>query len=264
MLMDDAQEFVQVDVEPPVATVTIDRPEALNAIDEATLKQLASAFEGIDADESVRAVVVTGGGEKAFVAGGDIAAMQRMSVGEGERFVRFGHDVLLRIERSRAVVVAAVNGHALGGGTELALACDVRVASERATFGLPETTIGLFPGWGGTQRLLRTVGIGRAKDLVFTGRRIGAEEALRIGLVEYVVPHDELVERARELAQRITANSPAAVAQAKKALNHGAQTSLDQGIAIEIEAWLVNFATQDRLEGLSAFLEKRRPEFTGR
>jgi enoyl-CoA hydratase len=262
--MADGEQYVEVAVEHPLAVVTIDRPETLNAIDEAVLRQLVSAIDRIEADDAVRAVIVTGAGDRAFVAGGDIAAMQRMSVREGERFAGLGQDVMLRIERTRAVVIAAINGHALGGGTELALACDIRVASERATLGLPETTIGLFPGWGGTQRLLRAVGIGRAKELVLTGRRIGADEAARIGLVEYVVPHDELLDRAREVAARIAANSPIAVAQAKKALNQGAQASLDQGLAIELEAWLVNFGTADRVEGLRAFLEKRRPEFEGR
>jgi enoyl-CoA hydratase len=257
-------QYVGLEVEHPLALITIDRPETLNAIDESTLRQLGAAIDEVEADDEIRVVIVTGAGEKAFVAGGDIAAMQRMSVREGERFARLGHEVLLRVERARAVVIAAINGHALGGGTELALACDVRVASERATLGLPETTIGLFPGWGGTQRLLRTVGIGRAKDLVLTGRRIGADEALRIGLVEYVVPHDLLLDSAREVANRIIPNGPVAVAQAKKALNQGAQTSLDQALALELEAWLVNFATRDRVEGLLAFLEKRRPQFTGR
>jgi enoyl-CoA hydratase len=255
-------EFVRVEVEPPFADLVLDRADALNAIDERVLGELEDAFERLEADESVRVVVITGAG-KAFVAGGDIAAMQRMTVPEGERFVRRGHDLLLRIERSRLVVIAALNGYALGGGTELALACDLRVASERATLGLPETTIGLFPGWGGTQRLLRLVGLGAAKDLVFTGRRIDAAEALRLRLVERVVPHDELGAAARELAAAIAGNGPVAVSQAKKALNQGANMALDQAIAMEIEAWLVNFGTADRVEGLLAFLEKRKPRFSG-
>jgi enoyl-CoA hydratase/carnithine racemase len=253
--------FVRTDVEPPMALVTIDRPEALNAIDEIVLIQLDVAFAALDVDPAVRVVIVTGAGDKAFVAGGDIAAMQRMSVAEGERFARHGHDVMLRIERSSKVVVAAINGYALGGGLELALACDIRIASDRAQLGLPETTIGLFPGWGGTQRLLRTVGIGRAKELVFTGRRVGAEEALAVGLVERVVPHGELLASARALGSEIAANSPSAVPQAKKAMNHGAQMSLDQALAMEVEAWLVNFATPNRREGLLSFLEKRRPSY---
>jgi enoyl-CoA hydratase/carnithine racemase len=252
---------VRTDVEPPMALVTIDRPEALNAIDEIVLIQLDVAFAALDVDPAVRVVIVTGAGDKAFVAGGDIAAMQRMSVAEGERFARHGHDVMLRIERSSKVVVAAINGYALGGGLELALACDIRIASDRAQLGLPETTIGLFPGWGGTQRLLRTVGIGRAKELVFTGRRVGAEEALAVGLVERVVPHGELLASARALGSEIAANSPSAVPQAKKAMNHGAQMSLDQALAMEVEAWLVNFATPNRREGLLSFLEKRRPSY---
>jgi enoyl-CoA hydratase/carnithine racemase len=257
-----ANEFVRVEVEHPVALVTIDRPEALNAVDERVLDELSAVYTGPAADDRVRVVIITGSGDKAFVAGGDIAAMQRMTVREGERFARRGQEVLLQIERSRAVVIAAINGYALGGGSELALACDLRIASDRATLGLPETTIGLFPGWGGTQRLLRAVGLGRAKELVFTGRRISAEEALRFGLVEQVVSQDELLAKARELAAQIVANSPVAVAQAKKALNQGAQTALDQALAIELEAWLVNFGTSDRVEGLLAFLEKRKPSFS--
>jgi enoyl-CoA hydratase len=259
----ETPQYVKVEVDHPFATVTIDRPDTLNAIDQVTLRQLGAAFDALDADERIRVVVVTGAGEKAFVAGGDIAAMQRMTVREGAQFVRTGHDVLLRIERSRPVVIAAINGHALGGGTELALACDIRVASDRATLGLPETTIGLFPGWGGTQRLLRVVGIGRAKELVFTGRRIDAEEAYRIGLVDHVVSHEGLLERVHAIGEKIVGNSPLAVTQAKKALNHGAQTSLDQAIEIEIQSWLVNFGTADRVEGLLAFLEGRSPEYTG-
>ncbi len=260
--MTATSEFVRVEVDPPLADVVLDRPEALNAIDEQVLGELEAAFDRLESDASVRVVVLTGTG-KAFVAGGDIAAMQRMTVPEGERFVRRGHDLLLRIERSRLVVIAAVNGYALGGGTELALACDLRIASERATFGLPETKIGLFPGWGGTQRLLRLVGLGAAKDLVLTGRRIDAAEALRLRLVERVVPDDELAASARELAATIAANGPVAVRQAKKALNQGASMALDQAIAMEIEAWLVNFGTDDRVEGLLAFLEKREPRFAG-
>ena len=254
--------FVHVETDAPLAVLTIDRPDALNAVDENVLGQLEDALDELEADGSVRVLIVTGTG-KAFVAGGDIAAMQRMTVAEGERFVRRGHDLLLRLERSRLVVLAAINGYALGGGTEIALACDLRIASERASFGLPETTIGLFPGWGGTQRLLRLCGLGIAKDLVLTGRRIDAAEALRIRLVEHVVPADGLLDAARDLGRQIAANGPVAVSQAKKALNQGAQMALDQAIALEIEAWLVNFGSADRVEGLLAFLEKRKPQFSG-
>jgi enoyl-CoA hydratase len=216
----------------------------------------------LDRNERIRVVVVTGAGDKAFVAGGDIAAMYRMDVAAGERFARRGHQVLHAIEHSSKIVIAAINGYALGGGAELALACDVRIASDRAVLGLPETTIGLFPGWGGTQRLLRLVGLGRAKDLIFTGRRITAQEALQLGLVERVVAHDRLLSEARTLAMTIAANSPTALVQAKKALNHGSQMALDQALAMELEAWLVNFASENRREGLLSFLERRKPNFT--
>lgn len=259
-----AGRYVRVTDEGAVKVVTIDRPEVLNAIDEAVLEELWTTWDALDADPETRVIILTGAGEKAFVAGGDIGAMYRLSPMEAERFVYAGHRVLNRIERSRQVVIAAVNGYALGGGTELALACDIRVAAAHAVFGLPEVTIGLFPGWGGTQRLARLVGEGRAKELVLTGERISAEEAYRIGLVNRVVPGSELMDACRQLAAKILAASPIGVRQAKKAIHEGLQVSLDQGLAIEAEAWLVNFATEDRREGLGAFLEKRKPQFRGR
>jgi enoyl-CoA hydratase len=186
-----------------------------------------------------------------------------MTLQEGERFVYLGQRLTATMERSRKVLIAAVNGYALGGGTELLLACDLAVASERAQFGLPEVTVGLFPGWGGTQRLGRLVGKRRAKELVFTGARIDAQEALRLGLVNRVVPHDALLPATRELAQQIVQNSQLAVRQAKKVLNDGLEIALDQALVLEAEAWLVNFSTQDRVEGLTAFVEKRQPQWRG-
>jgi enoyl-CoA hydratase/carnithine racemase len=189
--------------------------------------------------------------------------MKRMSVLEGEKFVYRGQRVLSQIENCSKVVIAAINGYALGGGMELAMACDIRIASEKAKLGLPETCIGLYPGWGGTQRLVRLVGKGIAKELVFTGCHLSAEEAKELGIVNKVVKHENLMNHCYQLAEKILANSPIAVMQAKKAINQGSEISLDQGLVLEAEAWLVNFSTEDRVEGLTAFLEKRKPQYRG-
>lgn len=248
----------------PIVTITVDRPAKLNAVDEATAHELLDAFVAFETRDDVRVIILTGAGDKAFIAGGDIAAMSQMSLQEGERFVYLGQKLTTTIEHSTNVIIAAVNGYALGGGTELMLACDLCVASDRAQFGLPEVTVGLFPGWGGTQRLGRLVGKRKAKELVFTGSRIDADEARRLGLVNSVVPHEELLPAAHELAEQILQNSQIALRQAKKALNDGLEVPLDQGLRLEAEAWLVNFSTQDRVEGLTAFVEKRQPTWRGR
>jgi enoyl-CoA hydratase/carnithine racemase len=249
---------------PQVAQVTIARPEQLNAIDRAVLDELRQLVDELEQDHELMVVILTGAGEKAFVAGGDVAYMAAMSMPEARRFVYAGQEVLLRLERSTKVSIAAINGYALGGGLELALACDIRLAAEGAQLGLPETSLGLLPGWGGTQRLARLLGPGLAKELIFTGRRVGAEEALQIGLVNRVIPRERLLSEAHELARSIARNSPIAVQQAKRAINQGLQTSLDQGLVIEAEAWLVLFGTHDRQEGTRAFVEKRPAHFTGK
>ncbi|HBY93353.1 MAG TPA: enoyl-CoA hydratase [Chloroflexi bacterium] len=252
---------VAVQIDGAVATVTVNRPEVLNAIDGALLAELEMAFATLEADEAVRVVILTGAGDRAFIAGGDIAAMRAMTVAEGQRFVYRGQAFTRHLETSRCVIIAAVNGYALGGGTEIALACDIRLAAARAQFGLPEVTLGIFPGWGGTQRLPRLVGKGIATELITTGARIDAQAAHRIGLVNHVVPDGELLPRAHEMAVRITANGPLAVRQAKLAIRAGLEIPLEQALILEAEAWLVNFATADRVEGLTAFLERRRPVF---
>jgi enoyl-CoA hydratase len=252
-----------IDEDEAIVTITVNRPDKLNAIDEPTVKELLDVFRDVNTRDDVRVIILTGAGDKAFIAGGDIETMSRLNLQEGEKFVYMGQELTKIIERSNKVVIAAVNGYSLGGGTELAMACDFRIASDQAQFGLPEVTIGLFPGWGGTQRMGRLLGKGRAKELIFTGDRIDAEEAYRLGLANKVVPHDELMACAHEMAGRILSNSQIAIQQAKKALNEGLEVSLDQGLAIEAEAWLVNFSTSDRVEGLTAFVEKRKPEWRG-
>ena len=244
-----------------MAILALDRPEVHNAIDLDLLCQLEEAFAGLERDRRLRAVVVTGGNDKAFSAGGDIRAMRDLTLEEGRRFVEAGHRVLDRIAESWLVTIAAVNGAALGGGAELALACDVRVAAEGVRLGFPEVTLGLIPGWGGTQRAARLLGPGRAKLLVLTGKTVRAEEAERLGLVEAVVPPDDLMERALEIARRAAAASPSAVRQAKTAIVHGGEEPLRYGLRLEIEGWMVNLAHPDRVEGLTAFLEKRQPRW---
>ena len=254
---------IVVEREDGIALVTLNRPAALNAVDEIMLAEIGEAFGALEQDPSLRIVILTGAGERAFVAGADVASMSKMSMLDARKFVCGGQQLLLRIERSSLVTIAAVNGHALGGGTELVLACDIRIAAETARFGLPETSLGLLPGWGGTQRLARLVGPNLAKELIFTARRVAADEALRLGLVNRVVPASDLMTAARDVARQVLHNSPIAVRQAKRAIDQGTQMSIDQGLAIEAEAWMVLFATHDRLEGTTAFVEKRAPRFTG-
>lgn len=253
--------ILEPDGEPRVARVTFDRPEALNAVNEEVLADLEEAVGRLEADGETAVVIVTGRGDRAFVAGGDIVHMAGLGPTDGERWVYRGQRVLRRLERLPQVTIAAINGFALGGGLEVALACDLRVAADTAQLGVPEVTVGLIPGWGGTQRLARLLGPGLAKDLVFTGRRVGAEEALRIGLVNRVVTGPDLLGACRELAHRLLANSLLAIRQAKKAIDAGSDAGLDRGLVLEAEAWLVNFCSPDRVEGLRAFAEKRRPVY---
>lgn len=248
---------------PGTALVTFHRPEALNAVDARMLEDLEEALRHLEADAESRVVVLTGAG-RAFVGGGDIAHMAALSADEGERFVYGGQALLRRLERLQKVTVAAINGFALGGGLEIALACDLRVAGESAEIGFPEVTVGLIPGWGGTQRLVRLVGRGIAKELIFTGRRLSAAEALGLGIVNRVVPPDQLLPVCRELAGALMRNSFLAIRQAKKAIDEGAELGLDQGLVLEAETWLANFCSADRVEGLRAFVEKRRPAYRGR
>lgn len=260
----DAAEHVHLARRDGVATVTLDRPRALNALDAATLRALARAVREIRRDAGVRAVVLTGAGEKAFSAGADIRAMEAMSAAEGRAYSQLGHDVLGRLEALPVPVVAALNGVALGGGLELALACDLIVAAAHARLGLPEITLGLVPGFGGSQRLVRRIGLGRARELIYLGRQVTAEEALALGLVERVVPGPALAEDGARLAAELAAQAPIALAAAKRATAVGGDADLATGCRFEVEAFAAAFASEDRREGLGAFLARRRPVWKGR
>ena len=254
---------IQVAHEDRVALVTVDRPERLNALNTQSLQELLGTFERLASDSSVRAIIVTGAGDRAFIAGADIAEMKDKSPSEALAFARLGQAVCSAIEAAPQPVIAAINGYALGGGCEIALACDIRLASETAVLGQPEVALGVPPGWGGTQRLPRVIGPGLARELIYTGRRVGAEEALRIGLVNAVYPPAELLERARALAAEIARNAPVAVRLSKEAIRRGLDVDLAAGLALEAQAFALAFSTADQREGMSAFLEKRSPEFRG-
>ncbi|MGC4117984.1 MAG: enoyl-CoA hydratase-related protein [Myxococcales bacterium] len=255
-------EIVQVETLEGIATVTIDRPEALNAINRSVLAALEAAFTRLAADPSLRAVILTGAG-KAFVAGADIKEMADFGPEQARELSLAGHAVMKLIEDFPRPVIAAVNGFALGGGCELALACDVRISSEKAKLGLPEVTLGVIPGFGGTQRLARLVGRSAAKLLLFTGEVLPAAKALALGLVEEVVPPEALMPRCQEIAKAIAAKGPVAVSLAKRAVNEGADADLDEALSGEVELFAQVFGTADQKEGMRAFVEKRPPQFVG-
>ncbi len=246
-----------------VAVLSIDRQEKLNALDLHVMEEIGQALLELEA-EGPRAIIVTGAGERSFVAGADISAMSVMSPLEAKRFSEIGHAAMALLDRSPVPTIAAVNGYALGGGCEVAIACDLRVAAENATFGFPEVSLGILPGMGGTQRLPRLVGPARAKELIFTGRRIGAEEAREIGLVNHVVPQGEAIGVAKVLAAEIAANGPLAVRHAKAATNRAMDVDLVSGLEYEAGQFALLFATEDAREGMEAFAERRKPEFKGR
>lgn len=249
--------FVKSERNGHVTTLTISRPEALNALNSQVLSDLEDAIIEVERDSESYAVIITGDG-RAFVAGADIAEMRGFSAAEGKAFGVRGGEVLLRLENMSKPVIAAVNGFALGGGCELAMACDIRIASENAKFGQPETGLGITPGFGGTQRLPRIVGLSKAMELIFTAKVIGAAEALQIGLVSYVCPPEELMAKALELAEKIAVNAPIAVRESKRCIRMGMQTDIHTGSAFEAEAFGVSCGTCDKNEGMDAFLEKRK------
>lgn len=246
-----------------IAILTLNRPDKLNALSAELMRELDAGLERLSADPTVSCAILTGAGDKAFAAGADIAAMAEMGTEHARAFSEMGHRVCSRIEKAPFPVLGAVNGFALGGGCELALACDFLYASDKAKLGQPEVNLGVMPGFGGTQRLSRRIGIGRARELCFTGDTIGADEALRIGLVNAVVPHVELLTKVREVAAKIASKGRLAVAQTKRVLFSGADVPLDVANALETQSFAMLFGTKDRSEGMKAFLEKRRAVFTG-
>ncbi|MBZ9633269.1 short-chain-enoyl-CoA hydratase [Clostridium sp. FP1] len=241
--------------EDKVAVITISRPKALNALNTETLKELELAIDEIASDDQIYAVIITGGG-KAFVAGADISEMKDLDAMGGRRFGNLGNKVFRKLETLEKPIIAAVNGFALGGGCELSMACDIRIASSKAKFGQPEAGLGITPGFGGTQRLARLVGTGMAKQLLFTAEIINAEEALRIGLVNKVVEPENLIEEAKLLAKKIVNNAPIAVKLCKTAINRGMQMDIDTALIYEAEIFGACFATEDQKSGMTAFLEK--------
>jgi enoyl-CoA hydratase len=251
---------IDLQVESAIATITINQPERLNALDIAGLEELLARIEDVSARNDVRVVVLTGAGERAFVAGADIRAMAAFDAEQGARFGRLGHAVTRAIELAPQPVIAAVNGFALGGGCELALACDLRHASVNAVFAQPEVSLGIPPGWGGSQRLARAIGPGMAAELIFSGRRVKADEALRIGLVNAVHPAAELLPNVMDLATTIAANSPAKVRESKRLMALVAG-DVEPGLAAEEQAFVASFPTADQREGMNAFLEKRTALF---
>lgn len=251
-------------VENGIATITINRPKALNALNLDTVTELKDAIEKIAVDKAVKVVVITGAGEKSFVAGADIKEMATKTPAEGREWGQFGQNVFTEIENMPQPVIAAINGFCLGGGCELSCACDIRYASENAKFGQPEVGLGITPGFGGTQRLTRVVGRGQSKELIYTGGMIGAEEAKAIGLVNKVVPQEELMPAVLKLAGKIAKNAPVAVQLSKAAINRGINCDVVTGIAYEAEVFGLCFSTNDQKEGMAAFVEKRKPTFEGK
>lgn len=259
-----AYENINYTVENGIATIAINRPKALNALNLATLTELKDVVEKIAVDKAVQVVIITGAGEKSFVAGADIVEMSTKNAVEGRVWGQVGQNIFTEIENLPQPVIAAVNGFALGGGCELACACDIRYASENAKFGQPEVGLGITPGFGGTQRLTRVVGRGHAKELIYTANIIDAQEALRIGLVNKVVPQAELMDAVMKLAKTITKKAPVAVQLAKAAINRGINCDVVTGISYEAEVFGLCFATADQKEGMKAFIEKCKPTFEGK
>jgi enoyl-CoA hydratase len=254
--------LIRVDREDAVALVTVDRQDALNALDVLALTMLRDELSAIARNDDVRVVVLTGAGERAFIAGADIKYMSGLGVEEAMAWGALGHEVGRLLETMAKPTIAAVNGFALGGGCELALACDIRYASSNAKLGQPEVNLGIIPGWGGTQRLARVCGLGVAKELIFTGRTVDAEEALRIGLVNAV--HDPVLDKARETAQLLATKSPVALRVMKLLANGALGGDHGANLAAEAESFAELFSSDDAKEGLAAFVEKREPRFTGR
>ena len=257
-------ENIRLDIDGPIATITIARPKALNALNAATIGELGQAVDLIEANDGVRGVIITGDGDKAFVAGADIAAMKTMSPEDARAFSQLGSRLFRRIEQLPIPVVAAVNGFALGGGCELMLSCDFAYAANTARFGQPEVNLGIIAGFGGTQRLARKIPYGIAMELLMNGGMIKADEALRVGLVNRVVEPAELLPAVRKALELILSRGPVAVRETKRAVQQGLDTTMDEGLELESAGFGVCFGTSDAAEGIAAFLDKREARFSGR
>ena len=244
-----------------IGILTINRPDSLNAMSTEVLIEFINGLKKIQSEKDTRVIIITGSGEKAFIAGADIKVMQKMNQKEAFEFANLGHELANLIEKSKKPVIAAVNGYALGGGCEIALSCHLRIASDNAVFAQPEVKIGLLPGWGGTQRLPRVIGRGLANEIIFTGRNVIAEEALEIGLVNKVVPQEELMNTCFDIANMILKNSPNAIAESIKLIRLAAGTKLKKGLSKEAKSFSELFETEETSEGLTAFVEKRHPKF---
>jgi enoyl-CoA hydratase len=253
--------YVITEINDQIAWITINRPEALNAMNPIVISELEEAINSCIEETSVGAIILTGSGDKSFVAGADIRTMQTMGPDEALRFGKAGQELTVTIENSPKPVIAAVNGFALGGGCEISLACHIRVASETATFGQPEVLLGILPGWGGTQRLPKLVGMGIANEIIITGRMINATEAKEIGLVNHVVPIEELKEKCEEIAMQILKNGPNAIAKSLECIRNGVGLTTKDGLKMEVKYFSKLFNTEETKEGLSAFVEKRAPNF---
>ena len=262
--MSKAYETLKVDREQNTLWLTLNRPHRLNSFNDVLLEELADALDTAEKDPSIRCVVITGDGDRAFSAGADVTMFPKATPVKAEEFSRAGQKVFGKIEEMSKPVIAAINGFALGGGLELAIACDFRIAAEHAELGSPEITLGLIPGWGGTQRIVRLVGLPRAKELVMLGNRLKADEALKIGLVNKVVHFEKLKEEAQMIAQKLSDGPPVAMKYAKHALNFGTQVPLETGLRLESGLMGLTFSTDDLKEGLEAFMAKRKAEFKGK
>ena len=247
-----------------IAVLSFNRPQALNALNTETMKELISAVNQVDADDEIKVLIVTGAGEKSFVAGADIKEMNNLNAAQGQEFSRLGHKSMGALQEISKPVIAAVNGFALGSGAEIALACDFIIASEKAKFGLPEVGLGLMPGHGGTQRMTRAIGKAKAKELIFTGKMINAQEAYQLGFVNRVVPAEQLLDEVKAIAKIIASKGQVAVKLAKAVVNTGYDVDIRSGLELEASNFGVLFDTADQKEGCSAFVEKRAANFTGK